>query len=61
MNDITMEIIQLDEYERDDTAIITIDENTQIRVDFPAGHSIEDHSITISRGDGWELISEVKP
>ena len=56
MNGITMEIIQLDEYERDDTAVITIDENTEIRVDFPAGHNIEDYDITISRGDGWEKI-----
>ena len=56
MNEITMEITQLDEYERDDTAIITIDENTQIRVDFPTGHNIEDYDITISRGDGWEKI-----
>ena len=56
MNDITMEIIQLDEHERDDTAIITIDENTQIRVDFPIGHNIDDYCITISRGDGWEKI-----
>ena len=60
MNDITMEIIQLDEYERDDTAIITIDVNTQIRVDFPTGHKIEDFDITISRGDGWKLIGDGK-
>ena len=56
MNKITMEIVNFDEYQRDDTAIITIDESASIRVDYPSGHSIGEFDITISYGDGWVKI-----